>query len=397
MTGEARTGRDYLRTPHSDCNPVLKFLYLVVAALPVLGAPATSTAAQHEVSTSGFTSARVCGECHSDIYDSWKNSLHAFSLTDPIFDTAFMQAIKAAGDDARQVCLRCHAPMVMVNQDFELKEGVTREGVSCDFCHTVTAVHVDGRERPYDLDVGPVKRSVIRETSSPAHEVAYSELHMKSEFCGGCHNFINANGKAIMSTYDEWKSGPYAAEGRQCQDCHMVLTDGYVVREDVQESSSRFHLHNLIHDTDQLRSALTVQIANTVRSGNQLQVEVVIENVGSGHMVPTGMPSREVVLTVSVDNGRRVATKERRYRRVIADKKGKILKEDYEALLHGAQILNDNRIGPREVRTERFSFDLPISDRRANVSASLSYLYSPVILHRQQMDVQLGRVERVVY
>jgi hypothetical protein len=355
------------------------------------------SAGEAEVAAEGYTSARVCGECHSDIYESWKNSLHAFSLTDPIFDTAYMQALKEAGEEARRVCLRCHAPMTMVNGDYELREGVTREGVSCDFCHTVTAVHLDGREKPYTVELGLVKRSVLRKAASPAHDVAYSELHGTSEFCGGCHNYVTPKGKAVMSTYDEWRDGPYAREGVQCQDCHMVLTSGKVVREEVKASGAKIHLHNLIHDTDQLRSALSVQIANAERTVNRLQVEVTIENVGSGHMVPTGIPSREIVLSVSVDSGRRVLTQERRYRKVVADENGRLLKRDFEVLLYGARILNDNRIGPREKRVEHFNFDVPRAGRSAKVMVRLSYQYAPVILHEEQLDVLLGSVERIVY
>jgi hypothetical protein len=91
---------------------------------------------QVEINPTGYTSARVCGTCHVDIYNSWKNSLHAFSLSDPIFDAAYMQAIKEQGAEAKRVCLRCHAPMTLANADYDLELGVTREGVSCDFCHT---------------------------------------------------------------------------------------------------------------------------------------------------------------------------------------------------------------------------------------------------------------------
>ena len=366
-------------------------VFLCLASGPV------HSAGQVEMNPDGYTSARVCGECHSDIYESWKNSLHAFSLTDPIFDTSYMQALKEAGEEARRVCLRCHAPMTMVNGDYELREGVTREGVSCDFCHTVTAVHLDGREKPYTVELGLVKRSVLRKAASPAHDVAYSELHGTSEFCGGCHNYVTPKGKAVMSTYDEWRSGPYAREGVQCQDCHMVLTSGKVVREEVKESGAKIHLHNLIHDTDQLRSALSVQIASAERTINRLQVDVTIENVGSGHMVPTGIPSREIVLSVSVDSGGRFLTQERRYRKVVADEKGRVLKRDFEVLLYGARILNDNRIGPREKRVERFNFDVPKAGRSAKVKVSLSYQYAPVILHEEKLDVLLGSVERIVY
>jgi len=344
-----------------------------------------------------YTSARTCGECHADIYNSWKNSLHAFSMTDPIFDAAYMQALKVGGDEARKLCLQCHAPMAAENGDYELKLGVTREGVSCDFCHTVTAVHLEDRERRFSVEPGPVKRSVIQKTSSPAHEVAYSELHKTSEFCGGCHSYLGKSAKPIMGTYEEWKSGPYASQGVQCQDCHMARGEGRVVRPEIQDSAAEFHLHDLIHDTDQLRGALALRIEGAGQVSGRLQVDVVVENVGSGHMVPTGMPSREVVLTVAVDHEGRVQTQERRFRKIVADEDGRPLTSDHEALLFGARILNDTRIGPGEKRSLRFTFDVSQGKKRSKVTANLSYRYSPMILREQRVDVRMGSAERIVY
>jgi ssDNA-binding Zn-finger/Zn-ribbon topoisomerase 1 len=349
-----------------------------------------------KVNPEGYTSARRCGECHRDIYRSWRKSLHAFALTDPIFDTAYMQAVKENGEEARRLCVRCHAPMTMFNGDYELELGVSREGVSCDFCHTVTAVHLDGRDKPFAIEPGLVKRGDIQQAASPAHEVAYSELHQSADFCGGCHNYVNGAGAAVMSTYTEWKNGPYAEEGVQCQNCHMRLSSGNVVDESIQESPDQIHLHSLIHDTDQLRSALTVQIVEATRHEGQLDVEIAVENVGSGHMVPTGMPTREVELTVSVDVEGRTQTRQRRYRKVVADETGRAIESDYRALLRGVRVLTDNRIAPRERRIESFRFYVPTSGRM-KLKAQLCYLYSPAILRVQPLKIDMSQAERVVF
>lgn len=390
--------------PTSKSSVLPGFAYALLALTGLLALPgtfpATSRAAAmtppQEINPDGYTSARVCGECHHDIYESWKNSLHAFSLTDPIFDTAYMLAIKEGGEEARVLCLRCHAPMTTYNRDYFLELGVTREGVSCDFCHTITAVHLDRPDNPYSIDPGLVKRSVIRQADSPAHEVAYSELHGTSEFCGGCHNYVSPSGSGIMTTYDEWKRSPYATEGTQCQDCHMVLSAGRVVEERVKSSATQIHLHRLIHDTDQLRSALTVEITESRRTADSFVVEVTVENVGSGHAVPTGMPSREVVLSVTVEGSRRDQSAERRFRKVVADASGRPLQHDFEALLYGARVLNDTRIGPRETRVERFRFNTP-APGPVTVTAVLSYRYAPRILRVQQMNIRLASAQRTVY
>lgn len=349
-----------------------------------------------KIDPEGYTDSRVCGGCHVDIYRSWRNSMHAFALSDPIFDAAYMQALKLAGDDVKPLCLRCHAPLTQVNADYDLELGITREGVTCDFCHTVTAVHLDGRDKPYSVDPGLTKRSVLKKADSPAHEVAYSELHGTAEFCGGCHNYTTPGGVTLMSTYDEWRLGPYAEEGVQCQHCHMVLSPGRVARVGLASSSTGIHLHDLIHDTDQLRGALAVEIVRAQRTARGLEVEVVVENVGSGHSVPTGIPTREVVLSVQADSGGRQVVHERRYRKLVGDAEGRVLATDAEVLVHGATVLDDNRIKPRERRRERFLFALPPSGR-ATVRARLTYVYSPVILKKQELNIKLGEAERVVH
>lgn len=355
-----------------------------------------ATAPVAEINPNGVTSASVCGECHTRIYESWKRSLHAFSLVDPIFDTAFMQAVKVGGEEARRVCLGCHAPMTTLNGDYALREGVSREGVSCDFCHSVSGLHtLDGGQAVYTLSPGSVKRGVIKHAASPAHEVRFSALHGSSEFCSGCHNYVTPAGAPVLTTYDEWRNGPYATEGKQCQDCHMSLRAGAPVNRDVKESSPEFHLHSLIHDRDQLRGALTVEVVDAVRHGDVLDVQVAVENVGSGHMVPTGVSTREIVLTVTAVAGSRTQTQERRFRKIVGDARGRPLETDYEAMLFGSQILNDTRIGPREKRIERVSFRMP-STVPVKVTATISYLYAPLVLAEQRMDIQLAQAERHV-
>lgn len=348
------------------------------------------------INAKGYTSSHICGACHVDIYSSWKNSLHAFSLSDPVFDAAYMQAIKESGEEARRLCLRCHAPLTIVNEDYYLSEGVTREGVTCDFCHTITEVHLDNPEMPFSVDVGLVKRGVLRRAYSDFHDVAYSELHESSDLCGGCHDYESPNGTLIMSTYDEWKRGPYAREGIQCQNCHMVRTVGKVVSPDVKMTEAEYiHQHNFIRDADQLRSALAVSIFNAERMGWGLLVEVLIENVASGHMVPTGIPSREIVLTVAVQVGERTATQERRYRKVIADKEDRVLTRDFELMLRGSKIVSDNRIRPREQRIERFSFPSPGSGK-IKVKAAVTYEFAPMVLGQREINVEIGTAERFV-
>lgn len=349
---------------------------------------------EQEINPNGYTSARVCGSCHVNIYTSWKRSLHAFSLADPIFDAAFLQALKHGGERVRELCLRCHAPITMVNKDYYLTEGVTNEGVSCDFCHTVTEVHLENPSRPFSTEPGLVKRSVLRHAASPKHQVAYSQLHEKAELCGACHNYVTPDGASVMSTYEEWLKGPYSAEGKQCQNCHMVLSPGRIVSDDVKKNTQeQFHRHSLIHDSEQIRGALAVEIISTTRTADGIDVSVLVENVGSGHMVPTGMPSREIQLKVEARVEDRVWTRDIKYHKVVADKSGNILTQDWECMLKGALIVSDNRIAPREKRVERFSFVVP-KNRSVHFTATAIYLYRPMLLQQRNIDIECAKAER---
>ena len=372
---------------------------------PVVSAPAQSPVARPsapaklptpQVSETGYTSAFVCGRCHADIYASWKRSMHAFSLSDPVFDVALMQAVRAE-PAARALCLKCHAPVTLYNGDVDLAEGITREGVTCDFCHSVTAAHVGHSETPYVVQPGRVKRSTMARANSPAHDVAFSELHSRSEFCGACHYHETENGTVVMGTFAEWQAGPYAREGVQCQDCHMVLGSGRVVHQDVKETSGAINLHDLIHDTNQLKSAVRIRVVDLSYQEGALIATVEITNVGSGHMIPTGVPNRELLLQVEARRGDgSVERREKRYRKVLAGADGKPLTLDYEAFLYARSVVSDNRIGPRESRRETFRFDIPRGEG-VEVSASAIYHYQPLVLDHRPMVITLATDSRYSY
>lgn len=380
-------------TAASEADPNLP---IAQASSPAAQAPPTMKTPVPQISETGYTSAFVCGRCHADIYSSWKRSMHAFSLSDPVFDVAFMQAVRAE-PAAKQLCLRCHAPVTLHNNDLDLVEGITREGVTCDFCHSVTAVNVGDKKAPYVVEPGRIKRSTMARANSPAHDVAFSELHSRSEFCGACHYHETENGTIVMGTFAEWQAGPYAREGVQCQDCHMVLGGGRVVHQEVKESSGPINLHDLIHDTNQLKSAVRVRVADLSYQEGALIASVEVTNVGSGHMIPTGVPNRELLLQVEARQGDgSVERREKRYRKVLAGADGKPLLLDYEAFLFARSVVSDNRIGPRETRRETFRFEIPAGER-VEVTASAVYKYAPLILDQRPMAITLASDSRYIY
>ena len=373
-------------------------VHLACGVLLLLSGPARSKTPP-KIESNAYTSSQVCGQCHSAIHEKWKNSMHAMSLEDPVFQTAYVQAMVSYGGEKSRTCLRCHAPTVQYTKDWELTQKVTREGITCDFCHTVSNVDLSNPEKPYTIVIGKVKRGPLKKATPSVHHAESSELHTRSEFCGGCHEFVGPGGAVVLGTYSEWKSSPYALEGKQCQDCHMPVTQSSVVRPEIQAKTARANLHDLQggHSEEQVRKAAEVEILGLKRNGDHVEVEVTVTNVGSGHMIPTGMPSRALVLEIvaSDKHGRTLEKSQTTFRKVLADSLGKALVSDCDLLLQSSQVLSDNRIAPREKRRIVTTLAVP-RGTAVTIEAKLYYRYLPMVPVPQEMLIEMGSSQKTL-
>jgi Cytochrome c554 and c-prime len=364
-----------------------------------------------EAKSNPYTSAKVCATCHEDIYQMWSRSLHATALTDPVFDVVYMQVLKATDGKVKEQCLRCHAPTSRVSRDFALRHEVTREGVTCDFCHTISAVNIDNRTEPYTMRPGTVKFGPLGGTTSPRHLTTFSPVHETSELCGGCHELVAKNGTVIMGTYSEWKESPYAAKGVQCQDCHMpTVKDATTVKAGVKVSTKRVNKHDLQggHSTEQLQRAAKVEILEVSKGPDAVLVRVRVTNVGSGHKMPTGIPSRKVLLIGRLKDARGAILREAtiRYQKVLADAQHNPLEADADIFLKASTVLVDNRLGPQESRIERLIFPVTREmtqdqviggrtyQRNLSVEVALTYSYTPLILQPADMVQDMAKDSR---
>ena len=119
--------------------------------------------------------------------------------------------------------------MAEIIDDRGLEKRITWEGVTCDYCHSLKTVEITESGPRVEVEIGDVKRGPIRDAESTGHEVAYSELHSRSEVCAPCHEYVNREGVAILSTFSEWHESAAAERGDTCQTCHMALTHADVV------------------------------------------------------------------------------------------------------------------------------------------------------------------------
>lgn len=388
--------------PGSSISYLTRCLVLLAAVFFVA---ASGASAAQEMDRTSYTNAEVCGNCHADIYAAWQKSFHARAFSNPIFQKAYREAFTASAGKAKTACLKCHAPTVLATNDTGAKLPITQEGVTCDFCHTVEAVDVKNNASPFKLDVGGQKHAAMRlmgakpnpSGSNPAaHQAAYAEWFNKSELCGGCHEMVNANGVKVGSTYSEWHASTYAAEGIQCQSCHMAPVDGtpYVssIKEPVKHTIAD---HSLLHNREKLENAVDVQVKSAaLNEAGAYVVDVAMTNMKAGHNIPTGSPSRGLTLEVSVEGDGLVRVVQMRaFGKRIVDKKGNWLTTEADAQLKGAKEKYNTALKPMETRDVRFVF-ANVPPGTLKVSAKAFITQNPVADSEEHLQVPLGAAER---
>jgi hypothetical protein len=241
---------------------------------------------------------------------------------------------------------------------------VTKEGITCDFCHTVADVNLGRADQPFLLEPGKVKRGPLQFAKSPSHDTAYSLLHKSSPLlCAACHEHRNAQGVAVLSTYSEWKDSPYPARGMLCQECHMPLVPGETVPGGLATGGRVINLHRMVGGSGyaQIRRGLDLRIESLAQSSVSADVQVVVTNSRVGHAVPGGLSTKAIVLAVGVatDSGQLLHRLERIYHRDLLDAEGRVLATVPELFLRAASVGEDTRLKPLEARAERFTVPLP--------------------------------------
>ena len=325
-----------------------------------------------------FTSAQTCASCHKLIHQYWSESAHARSATSPAYLAGLESAVAAASDKqaVRVDCVWCHAPTVLLTGDYELKQRITREGVSCDFCHTVKDVDLARAGRPFEISPGNVKRGPLQYAKSKFHDTEYSSLHKTSPLlCAACHEYRNAQGVAVLSTYTEWRQTPYATRGVTCQECHMPVVPGTTVPAALGPSGHVINLHRIVGGSNpsKLSVGLDLKIESVTRTSGAADVQVLVASSRVGHAAPGGFANRALVLAVGVESasGELLNRRERVYHRTLQDAAGQELVTVADLMLKAAREGEDTRIQSGESRAERFT--VPIPEGAKAIVARLEY------------------------
>lgn len=401
-----------------------------------------------DVRISQFFSPISCGSCHPEIFKMWSGSTHANAWKNPLFQALYNLGKKTAEGESQkrniESCVRCHFPIGHSAGDANLPVDDEKGGVICDFCHSVRATTGIGNA-PYILSPGNaaameggIKYGPFKDSPETIHGSQYSELHTRSEFCGGCHDVSHAgNDLPIEQTYTEWRQGPYNTNDPEttvhCQDCHMRQRPGFpstgstdrpdnpgLASPEIMGGKKRPHIwtHYFVGGSvsqislppnsevqpqmaiDRLKNAATLEVvANpNAKKGDILKFQVNIKNTGAGHYLPTGLTElRQMWLETSVtdaedkiiyqsgkvDEKGNVDPNATIYHTVFGDENGKQTLHVWTA----THIISDNRIPPKGQKEEHFVCLIP-GDAKSplKVKAVLHYRSAP----QDVVDTLLG-------
>jgi hypothetical protein len=272
---------------------------------------------------------RQCGNCHEQIANEWSGSAHSRSASNPFFRHVY-DGTDAAGrenvgwnllaeyPDGAGVCYSCHVPSLEPTlenvADLRRASGVHAEGVHCDFCHKVAEVQPEpiglkhGRfamtlirpaDRGQNVLLGPLDDADRGDLAPP--ENVHSPLYRESRYCASCHEGV-LFGTHAYSTYSEWLESPQAASGIQCQQCHMKptgkLTNLAPGRGGIERDPLTLASHSLPgSDPEFLREHLRLEL-KLARVEQGIAATVSVTPLGIGHRMPTGHPSRQLLLCV---------------------------------------------------------------------------------------------------
>jgi len=293
--------------------------------------------------------AESCGQCHREIYEEWKTSIHAHAYEDPFFQAYWKK------DKNIWVCLNCHTPLE--NQQPTLVKEIPRgrvekaiqepnpqydaeyqkESVTCAACHVRDGV-IHG---PFEDSVAP-------------HPTKFDPNFRTAQVCYRCHNVVSGPAQFYnvgpCGTYAEYEGRHWQERGYICQSCHMPEIERPVaVGGPIRKG--RQHLWRGGHDPEMVKRAVAVEVkADTTapKPGDRVEFTLTLINAGAGHKIPTGDPDRFFTVEFAVQ-----------------DRQGTVL--DQQSSTMGRWILwqpaivelYDNRLLPLASRAYQFTYRLP--------------------------------------
>ena len=290
-------------------------------------------------------SAATCGACHAEIYAEWQVSTHALAWVDP----QYQAEIGKSGN--RWLCLNCHTPL-LIQQDrwpvglqgddveapllvdnARFDAALREEGITCASCHVRDGViHGPG----------------LADSAAP-HPVEADPDFQSNAVCERCHQAVATYpGKGFVCTFDtgsEWAAGPYPAEGTGCVSCHMPTVTRPAGLGGPDRTVARHWWRGA--GIPKLADVSPPPEANPPGLGlaaawTDEGLVLTLQNANAGHRLPTGDPERWVQVDVRFEAAGRP----------VGESWSTRVGQTWE-WWPAPRKLGDNRLAPREERTER--------------------------------------------
>ncbi len=384
-----------------------------------------------------------CKSCHKDVVLQWRSSVHGnASLDDHSYLATFDRFRKAAGTKASLFCVGCHMPGLLIdgaaNKPISPEDPRAHAGITCEVCHRISGSRAEGNGS-FVLEGGVVPNPSPKVPGSREQHIAgFSRAALRTvEVCAGCHRgslHERLGVKHFMQGGDVVT--PHAASGyagsrlgridsrlatKDCIGCHMPKEEalhGDLAADEGTVASHRFvgarsWLAAMLKDDKQLelvgkmlRDKVSLDIPLAVLAdgtrvmpargaevvpGQRIVLDVVLRNLGVGHLFPgASLDVQDVWLEVTITDrhGRQLAEAGARHEKtgndptahqinaIIADAKGEQLHErQFERF---DQVVKSKAIGPRDASVVRYAFDVP----KALPKASLPLLVKVRLRHR---------------
>jgi DNA-binding beta-propeller fold protein YncE len=289
-SGKDRTGETSLESPPAAAVSMARNVARVVA-LDLPFGPSWLLPAKVETS---LYDGVWCAQCHPKEYDAWTRSAHAHAAEDPFVEYVATTEVKLRGPSYARLCQGCHDPTGLRLGEASLAGGA---GVTCRSCHDVTRLLRAGGNA--DLEV------TDRDWTSDHKGKGRLDLLRQADFCGGCHQqFVPGHALRSIDTLTEWEASPYHGPGvqRACVDCHMPRADGVANHSVVGGNLALAQRYPVPGWED----AIVANLASSAKisatwQGNTVAAKV--ENVGAGHLLPTGVADiREMWIEIEIQD-----------------------------------------------------------------------------------------------
>jgi len=223
-----------------------------------------------------FMDSEQCGNCHHDIYQQWKSSMHHFaSFNNQFYRRSIEYMQDHVGTRPSKWCAGCHDHAVFFNGRFDrpIKEQVdtpeAQAGLGCMSCHSIVHVASTMGNADFTVNYPPLHElasshnkyiqavdSFLTYLNPEPHRQTFMKPFMRQpEFCAACHkvhldlpvnNYRWARG---FNDYDNWQASGVSGQGARsfyypaktsaCADCHMPL----VPSKDPGNKGGQIHSH----------------------------------------------------------------------------------------------------------------------------------------------------------